>query len=97
MIESFGNAGTEDVWASEDTKAARKVCPVELWERASRVLDRLDEARALGDLRLPPSNRLHKLSGDLAGFHSVSINMKYRIVFRFDAGRVNDVRIVDYH
>ena len=30
-----------------------------------------------------PSLRLHKLSGPLAGLHSVSINMSYRITLEF--------------
>jgi len=30
-----------------------------------------------------PSLRLHKLKGSLATFHSVSINMKYRITIEF--------------
>ena len=30
-----------------------------------------------------PSLRLHKLKGSLAAFHSVSINMKYRITIEF--------------
>jgi proteic killer suppression protein len=97
VIESFGNAGTEDVWVGDDTKAARKVCPVELWARARQLLDQLHAATAPGDLRLPPSNRLHPLKGDLAGFYSVSINMKYRVIFRFQARKATDVEIIDYH
>ena len=44
----------------------------------------------------PPSNHLEKLSGDLAGFFSIRINAKYRIVFRFDTN-AHDVAILDYH
>lgn len=32
---------------------------------------------------LHPSLRLHSLSGRLAGLHSVSINLSYRITFEF--------------
>ena len=48
-----------------------------------------------------PSLRLHKLQGKLSRFHSISINMKYRIVLDFiiqddciiliDIGSHNDV------
>lgn len=97
MITSFGNQGTEDIWAGDDTKAARKVLPVELWPNAQELLDQLDAAVAVGDLRLPPSNRLHKLKGPLKGYWSVSINMKYRIIFKFESGQASEVTIVDYH
>lgn len=97
MIVSFGNQGTEDLWAGDDTKAARRVLPVDLWPNARVLLDQLDAAVAVGDMSLPPSNRLHKLKGTLKGYWSVSINMKYRIIFKFGNGQANDVTIVDYH
>ena len=64
---------------------------------SQELLDQLDAAAAIGDMSLPPSNRLHKLKGKLKGYWSVSINMKYRIIFKFDNGRATDVEIVDYH
>lgn len=97
MIVSFGNQGTEDLWAGDDTKAARRVLPVDLWPNARVLLDQLDAAVAVGDMSLPPSNRLHKLKGTLKGYWSVSINMKYRIIFKFGNGQASDVTIVDYH
>ena len=57
----------------------------------------IDAAETLDDLKLPPSNRLHSLSGDRAGQHSVSINRKWRICFRWKDGSAYDVEIVDYH
>jgi proteic killer suppression protein len=97
VIVSFGSQGTEDIWAGDDTKAARKTLPVDLWPNARELLDQLDAAVAVGDLRLPPSNRLHKLQGKLKGVWSVSINMKYRVTFEFADGQASGVAIVDYH
>lgn len=97
MIESFATQGTEDIYCGEDTKAARQTLPVELWGRARELLDQLNAAMGPGDLRLPPSNRLHKLKGKLAGLWSVSINMKHRIVFQLAEARVTKVEILDYH
>ncbi|MBL8951903.1 MAG: type II toxin-antitoxin system RelE/ParE family toxin [Myxococcaceae bacterium] len=97
MIASFGNQGTEDIWAGDDTKVARAVLPPNLWQRAGELLDPLDAATRVGDLSLPPSNRLHKLKGKLKAYWSVSINMKYRILFKFENGQANEVAIVDYH
>jgi toxin HigB-1 len=97
VIASFGSQGTEDIWAGDDTKAARKTLPKGLWPNAQELLDQLDAATVVGDMALPSSNRLHKLKGKLKAFWSVSINMQYRIIFRFASGQADDVEIVDYH
>jgi proteic killer suppression protein len=97
VITSFGDGGTEDIWAGEDTKAARKVLATELWPNAQELLDQLDAAVVVGDMALPRSNRLHRLKGKLKGFWSVSINMKYRIIFEFSNGQATNVQIIDYH
>jgi toxin HigB-1 len=48
-------------------------------------------------LRLPPSNRLESLSGDLNGFWSMRINQQWRLIFRWNDGKASDVKITDYH
>jgi plasmid maintenance system killer protein len=45
---------------------------------AKRKLEMLDAASRLDDLLVPPSNRLEKLKGDLAAYHSVRINDQWR-------------------
>jgi proteic killer suppression protein len=97
VIVSFADQGTADIWAGVNSKAARKVLAPELHERAQRLLTRIDYAHNVLDLQVPPSNRLHKLSGDLAGFYSVSINAQFRIIFRFEDGNASAVQILDYH
>ena len=62
-----------------------------------RRLDYLDSAMSLEDLRIPPSNRLHPLKDDLKGYYSISINMKWRIIFIWKDGNAYEVKIVDYH
>ncbi len=57
----------------------------------------LRRAKDLNDLKIPPSNRLEALKGDLEGFYSIRINDQYRIIFRFENGDAYDVAIVDYH
>lgn len=64
---------------------------------ALRKLLILDAAETLDDLRVPPGNRLEKLKGDRAGFHSVRINQQWRICFRWTDAGPEDVEIVDYH
>ena len=57
----------------------------------------LNAAAVLDDLRVPPGNRLERLSGDLHGKHSIRINEQWRIVFRWRDGSAEDVEILDYH
>jgi proteic killer suppression protein len=62
-----------------------------------RKLDQIDAVTKLEDLKVPPGNRLHALSGDLRGLHAVRVNDQYRIVFRFEGGDAFDVWCTDYH
>ena len=97
MIQSFADAGTEDVFNGRNTKSARKLCPRSISSVAGRKLDQLDSVERLDDLRIPLGNRLEALSGDRRGQHSLRINQQFRICFRWsDAGPL-DVQIVDYH
>ncbi|GAB4410311.1 MAG: hypothetical protein Kow00123_23910 [Anaerolineales bacterium] len=57
----------------------------------------IDAAGELQDLRVPPGNRLEKLSGDRAGQYSIRINDQWRICFRWRDGDAYDVEITDYH
>lgn len=64
---------------------------------ALRKLRMLNRAVTLQDLRVPPANRLEKLSGDRAGQHSIRINNQWRICFGWRDGDAYNVEIVDYH
>lgn len=57
----------------------------------------LNQARDLVELRIPPSNHLEQLKGNMKGFWSIRVNRQWRIVFRWEEGRKRDVSIVDYH
>jgi proteic killer suppression protein len=57
----------------------------------------LNHAHILNDLRVPPANRLEKLSGDRAGQYSIRINERWRICFVWQDGDAFQVEIVDYH
>jgi len=97
MIQSFKNNETEAVFNGEQTKAARKICPVDLWKIAQRKLDQLDSVVMLEELRIPPGNHLEALSGDRSGQHSIRINRQYRICFLWTSSGPAKVEIVDYH
>ena len=64
---------------------------------ARRKLRMIEAAKVVEDLRIPPGNRLEKLVGNLDGFYSIRINNQWRIVFKFENGGAENVRITDYH
>jgi proteic killer suppression protein len=93
VIKSFGNALAEDIYNGIHN---RKL-PPRLHRIAMRKLRYLDNAADLNDLRVPPGNRLEKLSGKRRGQHSIRINEQYRICFNWKSGNGYRVEIVDYH
>jgi proteic killer suppression protein len=97
VIASFGDQGTVDLFNGRDTRAARRSCPAALWRVARRKLDQLNAATRLETLRVPPGNRLEALSGDRAGQHSIRVNDRYRLGFRWREAGAEAVEIVDYH
>jgi proteic killer suppression protein len=93
MIQSFGSKETEKIW-----KGIRvKKLPLEIQSIGRRKLRMLNNSQDVSDLRIPPSNRLEKLSGDLKEFYSIRINKQWRIIFTWNSGNANEVRIIDYH
>jgi proteic killer suppression protein len=96
VIRTLADDATRDIWNGVNTKAARRI-PRELWPIVRRKLDQIDAMTKLEDLKVPPGNRLHALTGDLLGWHAVRVNDQYRIVFRFDGADAFDARCTDYH
>ena len=96
MIKNIKGKATQDIFDGLNTKVARKV-PSELHERARDLLDAINAITRIDDLKAPPSNRLHKLKGNLKDFWSVSINDQWRIIFKWDDKSATDVEIIDYH
>ena len=96
MIVSFGDTGTEAVFHGTPVKLVRRF-PADVVSRAVRKLDYLNGASDLTDLQVPPGNRLEPLKGDLNGYHSIRVNERYRIIFRWQGSDAHDVRLVDYH
>ena len=62
-----------------------------------RKLDMIHYAARLGDLRAPPGNRLEALYGELEGWHSLRVNDRWRILFRWTDQGARQVRVADYH
>ena len=93
MIKSFSSKETEKIWnGTRSTKL-----PAEIQEVGRRKLRMLNNSISIIDLRVPPSNRLEKLAGDLKDFYSIRINDQWRIIFRWDGSHALEVEIIDYH
>ncbi|CAN5245344.1 type II toxin-antitoxin system RelE/ParE family toxin [soil metagenome] len=97
MIESFADKATEDIFNGDNSTAARRLLPRELWKFTFRKFDQIDSATTLDDLRIPPGNRLEALKAERSGQHSIRINDQYRICFRWTQSGAVNVEIVDYH
>jgi proteic killer suppression protein len=71
--------------------------PGDIQPRALMKLVQISRVTSIEQLRIPPSNRLETLSGNLKGCWSIRVNRQWRIVFRWDGGNAREVRITDYH
>jgi proteic killer suppression protein len=93
MILSFGSRETEKIWNGERVKNL----PPDIQQIGRRKLRMLNNSQNLADLRIPPSNRLEKLSGKKSDFYSIRINDQWRIIFKWEDGNTTEVTIMDYH
>lgn len=93
MIISFGSKETEQIWNG----LRNKKIPIEIQKIGRRKLRILNNSQGLFDLRIPPSNRLEKLTGKMKDYHSIRINDQWRIVFIWKNNNCHEVSIMDYH
>lgn len=93
MIRSFDDSEAESI---SKGKRSKKLPPT-IQNVARRKLRMIEAAKIVEDLRIPPGNHLEKLVGDLDGLYSIRINDQWRIVFKFENGGAENVRITDYH
>lgn len=92
MIKSFKDKDAENIFDGKTSKKYNAIQNV-----AKRKLDMLHFAFTEQDLLVPPSNHFEHLKGNLAGYCSIRVNDKYRVVFRFENSCAYDVQIMDYH
>lgn len=93
MLRSFADKDTERVWLRERSRRLDET----MQRAALRKLLILDAAENLGDLRIPPGNRLEKPTGDRAGQNSIRVNQQWHICFRWISDGAEEVEFVDYH
>ena len=93
MIKNFKDAETQKIYQRQ---RSRKL-PSDIQQVALRKLRMINNSFSINDLRVPPANRLEKLSGNRAGQWSIRINDQWRICFRWEDSDADDVEITDYH
>lgn len=93
MIKTFKDAETEKIYQREQS---RKL-PSDIQQVALRKLRMINNSININDLRVPPANRLEKLSGNRQGQYSIRINDQWRICFEWSGSDAFNVEIADYH
>ena len=95
MIKSFKHKWLKDFYLAD--KVSKKV-PAAIDERLFRKLQLIDDATCDLDLRSPPSNHFEKLSGQLAGKHSIRVNKQWRLVFEWsgEQGEASNIYLDNY-
>lgn len=93
MIKTFKCKETEKIFHREYSKRL----PRDIQRIAFRKLRMVDRSQTINDLRVPPANRLEKLSGQRKGQYSIRINDQWRICFGWVDNNAIEVEITDYH
>ena len=92
MIVSFADVEAERIFDGARSRRFRGLEHI-----IERKLRSLHQAATLADLMNPPGNRLEILRQDRAGQHSIRVNDRYRVCFRWQEGNAHEVEVVDYH
>lgn len=92
MILSFGDKYTEEIWGGTLVKGV----PQAIQHVARRKLRMLNNSQNINDLRIPPSNHLEKLKGELKDYYSIRINDTWRIIFKWENSNSEFVKIINY-
>ena len=92
MIHDFKDEETQKLYETGKSRRFNAIARVAL-----RKLDMIAAATAVETLRVPPGNRLEKLSGRREGQWSIRINDQWRICFEWAGTNAANVEICDYH
>jgi len=92
----FRDKDIEAFWGDPSCNTPQRV-PADLRKVLYRKLQLLDAAFHINDLRVPPGNRLEKLSGDRMGQYSIRVNSQWRLCFTWTRDGVKGIEFNDYH
>ncbi|MBI5746842.1 MAG: type II toxin-antitoxin system RelE/ParE family toxin [Nitrospirae bacterium] len=92
MIKNFVHKGLERYFYN----GSKKGIQAQNAQRLADILDRLDAARDVTDMKFPGSD-LHQLKGKMKGLWAVKVSGNWRVVFSFKEANAYDVNYIDYH
>ena len=93
MIKTFKCKETEKIFCREYSKKL----PHNIQKVAFRKLRMINRSKTLSDLKIPPANRLEKLSGQRKGQYSIRIDDQWRVCFKWIDNNALEVELTDYH
>lgn len=93
MIRSFSCKETKKIFERDGSRQFS----TSVQKQAFKKLLMLHAVTRIDDLRVPPGNRLEKLSGDLKNRYSIRVNDQWRVVFSWMGSDAENVALVDYH
>jgi len=96
MIKNFSSKLAHDIFDGVNSRYARKL-PKLLVAKAQRLLDQINSVTRLQTLKVPPSNKLKRLTGNLNEYWRIKIDRQWAIIFKWVDGNAHDVDIIDYH
>ena len=92
MIKSFAHKGLANYFYN----GFKKGIQAQHAQKLADILDRLDAARDITDMKFPGSD-LHQLKGKMKGLWAVKVSGNWRVVFSFKEANAYDVNYIDYH
>lgn len=92
MIKNFAHKGLENYFYN----GSKKGIQAQHAQRLADILDRLDAARDVTDMKFPGSD-LHQLKGKMKGLWALKVSGNWRVVFSFKEANAYDVNYIDYH
>ncbi len=93
MLKNFRSKDLEKFYLTGKSKNI----PSELQKRLLNKIEILDNTVDVEDLKVPPSNNLEKLLGNLKDYYSIRVNKQFRLIFRFENENAYDIDFIDYH
>jgi toxin HigB-1 len=92
-IQSISHKGLRRLFEDDDVRGI----PSNIADKLANMLLAIDTAQKIADIAVFQGWKLHPLTGDLAGFWSLTVTRNWRLVFRFEDGDAYDLDLMDYH
>lgn len=91
MISSFRGGEESDLSQFYKRGIRSADIPALIEKPLRRKLSLIEAASEERDLFNPPSNNYERLSTNLAGWSSIRVNIKWRLIFRWRDGKAHDI------